>query len=56
VPKKEGNVHLSELIAELLQGLEEYGDLEVFCTRFPDEHREITTVYCSGDNEVCINS
>jgi hypothetical protein len=49
-------VKLSELIKELQQGLEEFGDLEVFCTHFPDDIREIAHIYVSGDNQVCISS
>ena len=47
---------LSELIKGLQQGLEERGDLDVVCFHFPDDAREVTEVFVSGDNEVCIAS
>ena len=51
---EEGVVQLSELIQELLGGLEEYGDLEVVCVPAIDDARRIRKLYVSGDAEVCI--
>ncbi len=47
-------MHLSRLIKELQEGLEEYGDREVVCVPAIDDAREIAELYVSGDGEVCI--
>ncbi len=47
-------MHLSELITVLLEGIEEYGDLEVFCSPQVDAAEDIIDVFRSGDGEVII--
>lgn len=49
-------MYLSEIIDEFLQALEERGDLEVICWSPPDEIRDITDLFISGDGQVCISS
>jgi hypothetical protein len=49
-------MNLSTLIKELQQGLEEHGDLEVMCFHAPDDARDISEVFVSGDGEVCIST
>lgn len=47
---------LSQLIEELLEGLEEYGDLDVVINPDLDRVEQIRKLYVSGDGEVCIAS
>lgn len=45
---------LSKLIKDLQSGLDEFGEMEVTGFTYPHNTHDITDVFRSGDNEVCL--